>query len=162
MTSEVLPNGKMKSIPHGKRRGDVGDYDADMPIDLDEVRTRNFLRILFRDYGGSPSRFEQETGYSANMVSQIKTGKKKVRDRLARALERDHLRVPVGTLDKTSDVEPLKNRAQAETADWPFTVSLSEFASLSPKLQREIDETLTRLVLGAQAEQLLHKQRKSG
>lgn len=161
MMAGVLPTGKMKSIPSGKERGEIEGYDARMPIDLDEVRTRNFLRILFRDYGGSPSRFEQETGYSANMVSQIKTGKKKVGDKLARALERDHLRVPVGTLDKTSDVEPLK-KAQPAAADWPFTVSRSEFESLNPKLQREIDETLTRLVLGAQAEQLLQKQRKSG
>lgn len=132
-----------------------------MRIDMDEVRTRNFLRILHRDYGGSPARFERETGYSANMVSQIKTRKKKVRDKLARTLERDHLRVPIGTLDKVNEADLPRQQAPADKP-WPFTVSQTEFESLNPKLQREIDETLTRLVLGAQAEQLLQKQRKSG
>jgi hypothetical protein len=128
-----------------------------MDIDLDKVRTNNFLRILRERYDNSPSVLEQRTGYSANMASQIKGGHKLVRDRLARKLEKDHLKLPQGTLDKVDSRNAAPTQQQFE---WPFTISPEEFAALSPRIQNEIDDLITRQVIGAQTQEMLEKQQK--
>ena len=125
--------------------------------DLKILRTNNFLRELRERYGDSPSKFEAATGYGANMVSQIKTGKKWINDKLARKLE------PLMKLAPLSlDQEPPGTQRQQPrpAAKWPLSVPLEDYESLSPRAQREIDEAFTRMVLGAQSQDLLDKQAK--
>lgn len=133
-----------------------------MDIDLDKIRTENFLRIYRTKYRGSPSRLERETGFSANMASQIAGGHKFIGDKLARKLEREYLRIPLGTLDRIDPEQTAQRRRSEPQYEWPFDVPQSEFESLSPKAKEEIKNAVTRMILGAQAEQLLSRQRKRG
>jgi transcriptional regulator with XRE-family HTH domain len=154
---DSLPSGKILSIPDGHLPNGKGHYTR--WVTKDELRAQNFLRLLRERYGDSPGDFEIATGYSANMVSQIKTGKKKIGERLAGKLE--HLmKIEAGALLRAlEDNGPF--RRQPEPKSWPLSVPLADFESLSPRLQRELDEAFTRMVLGAQSEDLLMKQAKA-
>lgn len=154
---DSLPAGKLVSIPAGKIPDSKGRYPSGM--DIDALRTANFLRILREEYGDSPSKLEAKTGYSANMVSQIKTGKKAVKDKLARKLE-DLMKLEPMALDQrhAREQQPSKQNAPA----WPLSVPLRDFESLSPRARNEIDEAFRRMVIGAQAQELASRPRKFG
>jgi transcriptional regulator with XRE-family HTH domain len=154
-----LPFGNYESIPDGKLPIGICRYHVGMKLDdLDKRRTENFLRLLRDQYRDSPKEFEIATGYSANMVSQIRTGKKFVRDKLARKLEKI-AKLPALTFDQ-SEPGMSPSRAPTRLNSWPLSVPLEQFAALSPKLQRELDEAFTKMVMGAQAQDLISKQAK--
>lgn len=156
----ILPDGKISSIPDGKLL--VGK-DCYVPaMDISKVRTAKFLHYVRTRYNNSPGEVEKRTGYSANMVSQILGGSKQVRtEKLARKLEK-LLRLPPNDLDQpiVADTQPAS--ASAPSDSWPFSVPQGSFQSLTPKMQREIDEALTRMVIGAQAQNVMNKPKKSG
>lgn len=154
----ILPRGKLSSIPYGYLPDGTGPYNG--RVTKDELRTANFLRILREKYGNSPKAFEIETGYSANMVSQIKTGKKIVGEDRAATLEQ-LMKLETGTLERALAENVFTSRANAARVSWPLSVPLADFEALSPRLQRELDEAFTRMVLGAQAQDLLLKQSKN-
>jgi transcriptional regulator with XRE-family HTH domain len=132
-------------------------YNGSVPNDKDKIRTENFLRLLQEEYGGSPTEFFRRTGYSASMVSQIKTGKKFVGEDRAAKLE-DLMGLERGTLERRTDGAPVKPAVPQQ--HWPLSVPLHVFKSLSPRRQRELDEAFTRMVLGAQSQELLERQAK--
>jgi len=152
-----LPASKFLSIPVGKLLPGKDGYHCDMS-EMDQRRTSNFLAILRRDYGDSPKRFADETGYDPAMVSQIKTGKKIVGDRRARKLEK-LMKLPSLELDKESPSERIEPLRRAAAGYWPFSFSAAEFQQLSSKLQREMDDAFTRMVIGAQTQQITSKQK---
>ena len=126
-------------------------------MDIDAIRTANFLKILRENYQDSPSVFEKKTGYSQNMVSQLKTGKKSVNDRLARRLE-SLMKLEPLSLDRQGQVVPLTRRPAGR---WPFSVPYEVFESLDPKIQNDIDETIRLMVMGAQAQEIPVKPKKT-
>lgn len=147
----------VRTLPIGNRR-----YNPRMDFDdpLDPVRTANFLDILRTEHGGSPKKFEVATGYPANMVSQIKNGHKFVGNTLARKLEK-LMKKERGVLDSQTDAQ-IKKSQIAAMAKWPLSISIADFEALSPKTQRELDDAFTKMVIGAQAQETLNKQRKHG
>jgi transcriptional regulator with XRE-family HTH domain len=156
----ILPSSKVESIPVGNLPAGNERYHRVMSDDpLDPTRTANFLRLLREDYGNSPKKFEVATGYSANMVSQIKTGKKWVGYDLARRLE-GMMRKPRGLLDQMSELEARAASRNKSGMEWPFSVSLEDIQSLSGRKFKQIDELLTDIVVGARAQQTIDKQKR--
>lgn len=157
-----LLNSKIVSIPFGNLPSGNRGYDFRMDRKrLKELRFKNFDELMLR-YENSPKRFCAETGYgSPTVISQLKNRQRAFGADMARELER------VAGLEKYAlesesglDGKNKAIRAYQEPANWPFSVSLSEFMALGGKTRGEIDETLTKLVIGAQAQHLLAKQRK--
>lgn len=151
-----LPLGNILSIPDGQLPRGKDLYNGRM--DKDQIRTANFLRILREQYRNSPKAFEIATGYSANMVSQIKTGKKVVGEDRAVTLEKA-MKLETGTLERPNAADIASPRSTQPRVSWPLSVPLADFEALNPRLQRELDEAFTRMVVGAQSQDLLSKQK---
>lgn len=142
-----LLNSKDQSIPFGKLPSGKHGYAS--PMEIEQIRTENFLKILRDQYRGSAAYFEQQTGYSQNMVTQIKNGHRKVSDRIARKLEKA-MRKPGMSLDSRSD----ETQPAAPVHSWPLSVPLAAFEALPPVRRLEIDQAFRRMVLGTQAEEM--------
>lgn len=127
---------------------------------LTQIRTTNFLRILKEQYRNSPQQFENSTGYPANMVSQIKTGKKFVHDELARRLESLIPGLDPLALDRVNPDIPAARTSSKPLEYWPFSVPIKDFKALSPRIQLELDAMLTRQIIGYQAEAALRHTKK--
>lgn len=122
------------------------------------LRFKNFKELMKR-YDGSPKKFCDATGYQSQAtISQLKGGYKSFGDDIARQLE-DAAGLERYALENPNGIGaplPVKNR---EPINWPFSVSLDEYLNLPGKDRREIDEAFHKMVIGAQAIQLLSKQR---
>lgn len=138
---DTLPNGKIVSIPLGKLPHGNRRYDADMGSNIEqeerEIRRAVFIRLLESEYGGSPQKFEIATGYSANMVSQLKAGvdrrgkPKSFGDKLARKLEK-LAKWPRGALDNPSfsiGGQVREPTTAYRATNWPLTVSWQRFGN---------------------------------
>lgn len=165
--SGVLPNSKIQSIPFGNLPNGMPGYDAGMEDPkklnkhLGQLRFKNFSELLHRQYGDSPTVFCSRTGYnSATTVSQLKTRKKSFGADLARELEM-WAGLDRYELEKEDMTRPFR-AGGTSLKDWPFTISPEQFLSLQGKTRREIDDTLTRLVIGAQAQEVINKPRRAG
>lgn len=152
-----LPNSKAMSIPFGQLLQGNGDYDSSMSTE--ETRRNNFRRLLQEKYNGSPKQFEVETGYSANMATQLRSGKKDFGEKVARKIESMAKLKPLA-LDESHAAATQERRQKA--APWPLTIDQTTFESLPPRIQRELDEAFTKMVLGAQTQEMLNKQRRHG
>lgn len=128
---------------------------------LKELRFLNFHALLRDRYGNSPTEFCEKTGYgSPTTVSQLKSRKKSFGADLAREME-EWAGLERYALERevTDGAAPI---AVKQKADWPFTVDLSQILSLQGKTRREIDDALTKIVVGAQAQEMIEKQRRKG
>lgn len=163
----VLPISKIQSIPCGNLPNGMRGYDAAMEDPkklnkrLSDLRFKNFAELLQRQYSDSPTEFCSRTGYnSPTTVSQLKTRKKSFGADQAREME-----VWAGLeryeLEKEDGGRPFRVSGSG-LKEWPFTISPEQFLSLQGKTRREIDDTLTRLVIGAQAQEVINKPRRAG
>jgi hypothetical protein len=164
---QSLPDSKTLSIPYGNlpfgNDGyDVGMTPAVLRKHLIALRFRNFQDLLRTRYEDSPQKFCSATGYdSPNIISQLKHGKKGTfAADLARQLEliagldRYELESESGIGDSKRAAPPRPGK------DWPFSISPEEIMSLSGAARRTLDDTVTKIVLGSQAQDLLERQRK--
>lgn len=159
---DSLLNGKLLSIPNGNLPFGNGRYDCGMDKNrAADIRFKNFNELLKR-YGGSPTRFCEETGYdNTTMISQLKGRKRPFGAVLARKLER-FAKLEKFSLEDEHGLDTQPSTLSIEPENWPFSIPLAEILVLQGRHLREIDEALTKLVVGAQTQQLLSKQRKHG
>lgn len=122
-------------------------------MDIEERRRVNFFRILRESYGDSPKQFEIKTGYSANMVSQLRSKNKDFGERVARKIE-ELAGWPEGMLDEPSPDLPAEIE-QRRATDWPLSADRGRFEQLTPKRRRELDEAFTHMLNGAFTAQML-------
>ncbi|MGE4340775.1 MAG: hypothetical protein AB7E55_33215, partial [Pigmentiphaga sp.] len=82
--------------------------------------------------------------------------------RLARKLE-GLMKLPPLALDQPESTGVREESPRYGTEpEWPLSVPLEDFESLSPKARRELDEAFTKMVIGARTQELLNKQKKTG
>lgn len=157
----IIPSGTNESRPDGSIPKGNGSYNPAMTREWDQVRTDNFLRLLREQYGDSPSEFCRRTGYSESMVSQIKKGRKKIGEKLGAKLEQ-LMSLKRGALEQEdAPTALLPARGSHAPSPWPFSVPYHVYEALSAKSRRDIDESLTKLVMGAQSQELLERQQKT-
>lgn len=165
--SECLPLGKLMSIPgeHLPR----GNSDQNVSMDVYEIRRRKLVELI-AEVGGQVELARlldqvrpEKSKISPSYISRMKStgeGRKRISTDMAYDLEKATNK-PHGWMSDISvpTSSPITAKTQGNR-DWPLSVPLSVFESLSPRAQREIDEAFTKLVMGAQAQELLTKTRK--
>lgn len=153
---------KPSSIPFRNLPSASAAYDGRMDKKArTEVRFRNFDELIAR-YDGSPKQFCEATGYDKpDVISQLKGRKRSFGADLARQLEE------VAQLDRFALENPRGIGSQVqqlsrEPINWPFTFSLQEYLQLPVRDRKDINEAVRKMVVGAQAMQLLNRQRRHG
>lgn len=149
-----LPDSKITSILDGKLlRGNSGYH---LRMDIEELRRANFFKILREKYSDSPKEFEIATGYSANMVSQLRSSAKDFGERVARTIEKA-AKWKIGTLDQHLTGSQPEAAPTESIEQWPSLVSANRehFERLPPKTQRELDEAFGRMISGAYTAEVL-------
>lgn len=152
--AHIVPDGTSRSIPRDKIPNGMTPYNR--PMDKGELRRLNFVRILHEKYGGRPSVCHAATGISENVISQLKNGHKRVIREQAGAAYEKKMKLEPGELERP--INPENASKISVQRIWPLSVAVETFESLSPKMQQEIDEAFTRMVMGAQSQDLLRKQ----
>lgn len=147
-----LPDSKIWSILDGKLLPGNGRYHGRM--DSEEVRRTNFFRILREKFSDSPKQFEIDTGYSANMVSQLRNRTKDFGEKVARKIE-TMAGWERGILDKVNAETPTPQPPSLD--QWPSlnAANRSHFEKLNAKTRRELDEAFARMINGAYATEVL-------
>lgn len=158
---ESLPNGKVLSIPFGNLPFGIDRYDPSMDRKaLKELRFKNFDELM-RRFDGSPTKFCEETGYnSPTTISQLKTRKKAFGGDLARDLEKA-ARLEPYALESQTGIDGKHLKPGKQPAEWPFSIPLQAILDLNGRSVRDIDAALVKLVVGAQAQEMLEKQQKT-
>lgn len=165
---ESLPSGKPLSIPLGRLPNGTTDYDGHMDArkTANELKSRirelryKKLQDLLRDrYNDSPVDFCRETGYDKpDVISQLTGRHRSFGEDLARELEL-WAGLERYELEREDDSRSWK---AAKSGDWPFSISQEEFMALSGKSRADINSAIYKMVMGAQSEEMVEKQRKRG
>lgn len=158
--SRSLPNGKPVSIPNGNLPFSNHHYHAVVDRkQLKELRFRNFDELYAR-YGNSPTKFCEETGYpNPTVLSQLKGRNRAFGGDLARELE-GYAGLERYALENEAGIGVTVKKPYRQTEDWPFSMPLKDIVELRGKHFKDIDEALTKMVMGAQAQEMFNKERK--
>lgn len=126
---------------------------------LKQLRFENFDRLMLR-YGGSPKEFCEQTAYKdPTVISQLKGRHRAFGADLARQIE-EAAGLEKYALENEAGIEAEVKKAAKQPSGWPFDFSLDEYMALSGKVRREINDSMTRQVIGAHTQQLIEKRRK--
>lgn len=156
-----LPFSNSMSIPSGHLP--CGNRQYTHEVDLQAVRRQRLMELI-EEVGGQKKLAAlldsvREKPLSATYISNMKRtgkGKKTITGDMARDLE-IACNKPSGWM---SSLELPASQVREPTIDWPLSVPLSDFESLSPQVRRGIDEAFTRMVAGAKAQELTARQKK--
>lgn len=166
--SQCLPWGNFLSIPGVHLPGGIGGYDGCM--DLQAIRKRRLFELiaeagsqievakrLDRVRPGSP---KMEPNYISRLKSS-KKGSKAISGDMARDLE-IAFNKPAGWMSTMDSIDDDGPGSSATEVTWPLSVPIETFLALNKRMRDEIDDAFTKMVLGAQAQELISHQNKRG
>lgn len=133
----ILPMGNISSIPTGHLPGGKLQYAEH--VDIYETR-RKRLGLLVAEYE-TQTDLADVIGVTANYISRALSGKKKIGEEWAAKVEQATGK-PAGWLSRSDDV----------SSDWPFDFDRRHWDNLPDEQRRQLSLTLTRLVMGTEAE----------